>query len=117
MRLFAIFALTLAAVSMAFAQSGKQIVTMGGNPTLPFSPAVKAGGLIYVAGTLGTGAKGAVATGDIKAQTRQTLDNIGATLTAGGSSIANATSVLVYLPRGVHKRLPRARHGRHQPHG
>lgn len=97
MRLLAIFALTLAAVSMAFAQSGKQIVTMGGNPTLPFSPAVKAGGLIYVAGTLGTDAKGAVAAGDIKAQTRQTLENISATLTAGGSSIANATSVLVYL--------------------
>ena len=97
MRLCAIFALTLAAVSMAYAQSGKQIVTMGGNATLPFSPAVKAGGLIYVAGTLGTDAKGALAKGDIKAQTKQTLDNISATLTAGGSSIANAASVLVYL--------------------
>ena len=97
MRLFGIFALTIAAVSMAFAQSGKQIVTLGGNPTLPFSPAVKAGGLIYVAGTLGADAKGAIAKGDIKAQTKQTLDNISATLKAGGSSIANATSVLIYL--------------------
>ena len=97
MRMFTIFALTIAAVSMAFAQSGKQIVTMGGNPTLPFSPAVKAGGLIYVAGTLGTDAKGAIAKGDIKAQTKQTLDNISATLKAGGSSLASATSVLVYL--------------------
>ena len=97
MRLFAIFALTLAAISMAFAQSGKQIVTTGGNATLPFSPAVKAGGLIYVAGTLGTDAKGALAKGDIKAQTKQTLDNISATLTAGGSSIANVASVLIYL--------------------
>lgn len=97
MRVFAIFALTIAAVSMTFAQSGKQIVTLGGNATLPFSPAVKAGGLIYVAGTLGTDAKGALAKGDIKAQTKQTLDNIGATLKAGGSSIANATSVLIYL--------------------
>ena len=97
MRVFAIFALTIAAVSMTFAQSGKQIVTMGGNAMLPFSPAVKAGGLIYVAGTLGTDAKGALAKGDIKAQTKQTLDNIGATLKAGGSSIANATSVLIYL--------------------
>ena len=97
MRLFAIFALTIAAVSMAFAQSGKQIVTTGGNATLPFSPAVKAGGLIYVAGTLGTDAKGALAKGNIKAQTKQTLDNISATLKAGGSSIANATSVLIYL--------------------
>jgi reactive intermediate/imine deaminase len=98
MRLFAVLALTIAAVTMSFAQSSsKQIITTGGNPSLPFSPAVKAGGLIYVAGALGTNASGAVAKGDIKAQTKQTLDNIAATLKAGGSSLANATSVLVYL--------------------
>ena len=98
MRLFLVLALAVAAVSMTFAQSSsKQIITTGANPTLPFSPAVKADGLIYVAGTLGTDANGAVAKGDIKAQTRQTLDNIAATLKAGGSSIANAASVLVYL--------------------
>jgi reactive intermediate/imine deaminase len=98
MRLFLTLALTCAAVAMTLAQSGsKQIITAGGNATLPFSPAVKAGGFIYVAGTLGTNASGAIAKGDIKAQTRQTLDNIGATLKAAGSSVANATSVLVYL--------------------
>jgi 2-iminobutanoate/2-iminopropanoate deaminase len=97
MRMFTLLAISSAAVSMAFAQSSKQIVSTGGNPTLPFSPAVKAGGLIYVAGALGTDAKGALAKGDLKAQTRQTLDNIAATLKAGGSSIANATSVMVYL--------------------
>ena len=46
---------------------------------------------------LGTDATGAIAKGDIKAQTKQTLDNIAATLKAGGSSLANAASVLVYL--------------------
>ena len=98
MRLLIALALAIAAVSMTSAQSSsKQIVTTGGNPSLPFSPAVKAGGLIYVAGTLGTNAAGAIAKGDIKAQTKQTLDNIAATLKAGGSSIANATSVTVYL--------------------
>ena len=97
MRLFAGLALIIAAVAMTFAQSGKQIVTVGGNPSLPFSPAVKADGLIYVAGTLGTNAAGALAKGDVKAQTRQALDNIGATLKAGGSSLANAASVLIYL--------------------
>jgi enamine deaminase RidA (YjgF/YER057c/UK114 family) len=98
MRVFTVLALSIAAISMTFAQSpSKQIITTGGNPALPFSPAVKADGLIYVAGTLGTNASGAVAKGDVKAQTKQTLDNIGATLKAGGSSIANAASVLVYL--------------------
>src|SRR5467141_696936 len=97
MRLFTVLALSIAAIALTMAQTGKQIVTTGGNPSLPFSPAVKAGGLVYVAGTLGTDASGALKKGDIKAQTKQTLDNIAATLKAGGSSIANATSVIVYL--------------------
>jgi enamine deaminase RidA (YjgF/YER057c/UK114 family) len=98
MRLFIVLALAVATVSMTFAQSSsKQIITTGGNSTLPFSPAVKADGLIYVAGMLGNDAKGVIAKGDVKAQTRQTLENIGATLKAGGSSLANAASVLVYL--------------------
>jgi len=98
MRVFAAsFALAALVVAMTYAQGSKQIITTGGNPSLPFSPGVKAGGLVYVAGTLGTDAKGAIAKGDVKAQTKQTLDNIAATLKAGGSSIANAASVLVYL--------------------
>jgi enamine deaminase RidA (YjgF/YER057c/UK114 family) len=56
---------------------------------------VKAGGLIYVAGTIGP-ASGAIGK-DIKAQTKQTLDNISATLTSAGSSMANVASVMVYL--------------------
>ena len=95
MRLFVTLSLVVAAATMTVAQ--KQIVTTGGNPNLPFSPAVKAGGFIYVAGALGTDASGAVAKGDVKAQTRQTLENISATLKAGGSSLANAASVTVYL--------------------
>jgi enamine deaminase RidA (YjgF/YER057c/UK114 family) len=98
MRLFIVLALTIAVVSMTFAQSSsKQIITTGANPTLPFSPAVKADGLVYVAGMIGPSAPGVIAKGDIKAQTKQTLDNIGATLKAGGSSLANAASVMVYL--------------------
>jgi len=97
MRLFSVLAFVSAVVTMALAQSSsKQIISTGGNSTLPFSPAVKAGGLIYVAGTIGP-ANGPIAKGDIKAQTKQTLDNISATLKAGGSSLANAVSVLVYL--------------------
>ena len=56
MRLLCACALVSATITMASAQSGKQIFTTGGNATLPFSPAVKAGDFIYVAGTLGTNA-------------------------------------------------------------
>ena len=97
MRAFAVFACVSLTAVMTFAQSSKQIIKTGGNPSLPFSPAVKADGLIFVAGTLGTDASGALAKGDIKAQTKQTLENISTTLKAAGSSLANATSVMVYL--------------------
>ena len=95
MRPLAVLCLLLAGSAMTLAQSSSK-QTFGANANLPFSGAVKAGGLIYVAGSIGP-ATGAIAKGDIKAQTRQTLDNISATLTAAGSSIANAASVMVYL--------------------
>jgi len=96
MRPFATFALVVGLCVLAGAQSGRQIITTGGNPSLPFSPAVKADGLIYVAGAIGDGST-PLAKGDVRAQTRQTLDGIAKTLKAGGSSLANAASVTVYL--------------------
>jgi reactive intermediate/imine deaminase len=57
---------------------------------LPFSAAVKADGLIYVAGTLS-------AEGDIRAQTKKTIEDMSAVLQKAGSSLANVASVNVYL--------------------
>jgi len=107
MRLLATFTFVTVAVVMTLGQtSSKQIIKVGGNPNLPFSPAVKAGGFIYVAGAIGTDASGAVAKGDVKAQTKQTLDSIAATLKAAGSSLANAASVMSRRMRYSSKRAP-----------
>ena len=96
MRTFATIALVLSATILANAQSpGRQIIA-GGNPTLPFSSAVKAGGFVYVAGSIGDGST-PLAKGDVRSQTKQTLDGIAKTLKAAGSSLANAASVTVYL--------------------
>ena len=95
MRLTALAAFVLAVPIMTSAQSSPK-QTFGANPNLPFSGAVKAGGLIYVSGAIGP-ASGAIAKGDIRAQTRQTIDNLSATLTAAGSSLSNVVSVMVYL--------------------
>ena len=65
----------------------------GPNPNTPFSAAVKADGLIYVAGTL-------AAEGDITAQTKTVLEQMDKTLQAAGSSLANVASVHVYIKRG-----------------
>src|SRR3974390_2413836 len=84
--------------TMTFAQTGsKQIVKVGADLDLPFSPAVKAGGFIYVSGSIALGEDGKVAGSDVKAQTKRTLDNISKILAAAGSSVANAVSVMVYI--------------------
>src|SRR5690348_7249061 len=85
-------ALMLGYTSSALPQS-RQIIG-GTNASYPFSTAVKAGGFIYVSGSIG---KNGVVSGDVKQQTRDTLDGIDATLKAGGSSLANAASITVYL--------------------
>jgi len=64
----------------------------GPMPNLPFSAAVKADGLIYVAGTLS-------AEGDVRAQTRKTIEDISAVLRKAGSGLANVASVNVYLTK------------------
>ena len=94
MRAIAIVSLIITGSVMTFAQSASK-QTFGANPNLPFSGAVKAGGLIYVAGSIGP-ASGELGK-DIKTQTKQTLDNISATLTSAGSSMANVASMMVYL--------------------
>jgi 2-iminobutanoate/2-iminopropanoate deaminase len=90
----------LAAVELSAMQpAGKEIIKVGPNLPLPFSPAVKAGGLIYVAGTLSTDAQGKVVGDDVAAQTKNVLDRIRQVLEAAGSSLADAVSVQVYLKR------------------
>ena len=56
--------------------------TLEGQP-LPFSEAVRVGDILYLSGQLGRGADGKLPDG-IEAQTKQTLDNIGATLKLAG---------------------------------
>ncbi|HUR34317.1 MAG TPA: RidA family protein [Vicinamibacterales bacterium] len=96
MRVLAALGFLVAATAVVGAQSSRQFITTGGNPSLPFSSAVKAGGFVYVAGAIGDGTT-PLAKGDVRAQTRQTLDGIARTLKEAGSSLANAASVTVYL--------------------
>jgi reactive intermediate/imine deaminase len=92
----AVLSCLIAATTFA-AQAGKEIVQVGPALNYPFSQAVKAGGFIYVCGTMATDESGRLVPGDIKAQTARTLDNISAVLKAAGSSMQNAASVTVYL--------------------
>jgi reactive intermediate/imine deaminase len=70
-----------------------------GAPTRPFSPAVRVGNLIFLAGQIGTDASagGAVVPGGIEAETRQTLENIKRTLEAVGSSMDRVVKCTVFM--------------------
>jgi 2-iminobutanoate/2-iminopropanoate deaminase len=54
---------------------------------LPFSDAVRVGGMLILSGQIGTDSTGTVVPGGIAAETRQTLENIRAVLERNGSSL------------------------------
>jgi len=64
--------------------------------SLPFSPAVRVGNLLYLSGQLGTDSTGLVK-GGIEAETRQALTNIKKLLEANGSSMDHVVKCLVML--------------------
>jgi reactive intermediate/imine deaminase len=75
----------------------KYIVPEGAAATLPFSPAVKVGHILYLSGQLGTDSTGKLVAGGIEAETRQTLTNIKRLLEANGSSMDRVVKCLVML--------------------
>ena len=79
-------------------RTDKAPVTKPPDSTRPiYSQAVKAGGVIYVAGFVAFDATGKLVPGEIKEQTTQVLENIKAVLEAGGSSMADVVKTTVYL--------------------
>ena len=76
-----------------------EYLTPFGKPTRPFSPAVRVGDLILLSGQIGTdaSASGALVAGGIEAETKQTLENIKATLVAVGSSMDKVVKCTVMM--------------------
>ena len=72
----------------------KQIISFGPPPVNPYSTAVKAGGLIYLSGTL---AHDPTAPSDVGSETRRTIERMRDVLVAAGSSLDDVVAVLVYL--------------------
>lgn len=64
----------------------------------PYSPAVRAGQLLFVSGQVPIDpATGNIVDGDIAAQTRRVLDNVGALLTAAGRSFSDVVRTTIFL--------------------
>ena len=64
---------------------------------LPFSAAVRVGGVLYLSGQIGIDASGKLVPGGISAETRQAMANIRATLEQCGSSFDNVIKATVML--------------------
>ena len=64
---------------------------------LPFSEAVRVGNMLYLSGTIGLDSSMKLVPGGITAETRQTMENIKATLERYGSSLEYVIKVTVML--------------------
>jgi 2-iminobutanoate/2-iminopropanoate deaminase len=77
----------------------KAIHTAGAPKAIgPYSQAVRSGRLVFCSGQLALDPEsGAMAEGDIRAQTRRVMDNLGAVLDAAGAGWADVVKTTIFL--------------------
>ena len=94
----------LSAVPAAHAQEGRgartgdNVVQMENElEDLPFSPAIRAGGMIYLSGQIGNNPGTLELPEGAVAQTRQAMENIRAVLEAAGASLYDVVKCTIFL--------------------
>ena len=91
-------ALLVSCTVLAMQPVSRRVVSSGPAPVGPYSPAIDAGGLIYLSGTMPQDDTAAVvAKGDVGAQTGRVLERMRDLLGAAGTSLDQVVSVTVYL--------------------
>jgi reactive intermediate/imine deaminase len=80
------------------ARTGDNVVQMAdATENLPFSPAIRAGGMIYLSGQVGN-LPGSLELADgLAGQTRQTMENIKAVLEAAGATLYDVVKCTVFM--------------------
>ena len=93
----------LAAITLCGCSHGVQsapspeFLTPYGAPKNPFSPAVRVGNWIFLAGQIGTDTSGKLVPGGIQAEARQALNNIKDVLEKTGSSLDQVVKCTVFM--------------------
>jgi 2-iminobutanoate/2-iminopropanoate deaminase len=91
---------SVAEITIVASTSGKQVFGPSVYPSLPLSPAVRAGQLVFLSGVLGnTPTNG----GDVAAQTKEIFTRIDRTLAAAGLGFSDVVDNTVYLPDLWHR--------------
>lgn len=72
-------------------------VTLPNGAKLPFCAATKAGGLIFLSGSLGVDETFKIVDGGIEAQTTQCLRNLEQAISAAGATLTDVAKVQVWL--------------------
>ncbi|HET7456740.1 MAG TPA: RidA family protein [Gemmatimonadaceae bacterium] len=81
----------------AAAAPAPEYLTPYGPPAYPFSPAVRVGPLLYLAGQIGTDSTGHVVPGGIEPETRRAMANIRDVLARTGSSLDRVVKCTVMM--------------------
>jgi 2-iminobutanoate/2-iminopropanoate deaminase len=71
-------------------------------PLAPYTPAIEAGGFVFLSGQIALDEHGNLHTGDIATETRRVMDNIGTLLKAAGLDHAHLVKVTIYLSDMAH---------------
>ena len=74
-----------------------EFLTPYGPPRNPFSPAVRVGKWLFLAGQIGTDSTGRVVPGGLEPEARQTMNNIKDVLEKTGSSLDRVVKCTVFL--------------------
>jgi 2-iminobutanoate/2-iminopropanoate deaminase len=74
-----------------------EYLNSGGGQNYPFSDAVRVDDWLILSGRIGTDTSGKLVSGGIQAETKQTLETIGAVLKAHGASFDNVVKCTVML--------------------
>ena len=90
-------AITLGACTHVTPSPTPEFLTPYGRPRNPFSPAVRVGNLLFLAGQIGTDTAGKLVAGGIQAEARQALNNIADVLKKSGSSLDQVVKCTVFM--------------------
>lgn len=97
MRIALLLSASLVCSACAPAHHAPEFLAATSGPVRPFSPAVRLNGVLYLSGQIGTDSTGRVVPGGIRAETRQTMENIRALLLRAGSSLDRVFKCTVFM--------------------